>query len=164
MIRSLKPPRTAALLCFATFALCAFLLLGPASGARAAAPVFHHESLAAFEKQLAAGQIKTAEFNKKAHSLHLLLSNGEDALVDYPSGHEEPGLAAKLEAKGVPVSIEKVKGKSTGKAHHTLRYIAGAIVVVVIVVVTAVLLIDRRRKLAGAGGAQAPPPAGAGPA
>ncbi len=157
MTRPTLAPRVP-LLVLATLVVC--LLLGRGTGAQAATPVFHHETVSAFEAQLAAGKIKTAEFNKKAHTLHLLLTTGEYALVDYPSGHEEPQLAAKLEAKGVPVSIEKPKAKAKAKAHHTLRYIAGGIVVVVIIVVTAVLLIDRRRKLAEAGGPQAAPSAG----
>jgi hypothetical protein len=158
MTRSIHTPRAVAL------ALCAslgLLLLAPVADVAAATPVFQHESFSAFEKQLAAGEIRSAEFNKKAHSLHLILKSGEYALVNYPSGHEEPAIKAKLEAKSVPVSIEKVKGRAKAKAHHTLRYIAGAIVVIVIVVVTAVLLIDRRRKLAETAAPRPGPPAGA---
>jgi hypothetical protein len=107
---------------------------------------FVHEGLQAFEKQLAAGQIHAATFNKKAHSLHLSMNDGRHLLVSYPS-HNEPQLAAKLEAKGVPVAIEKKAKKATPTAHHTLRYVAGGILVIVIIVVAGVLLMDRRRKL-----------------
>jgi hypothetical protein len=107
---------------------------------------FQRESFKAFEGQLATGQIEAATFNKKAHTLHLSLKDGRHMLVSYPS-HEEPQLAAKLLAKGVPVTIEKKTAKPKTAVHHTLRYIAGGIVVVVIVVVVAVLLVDRRRKL-----------------
>jgi hypothetical protein len=117
---------------------------------------FQHESFGAFEKQLAARQIRAATFNKKAHTLHLSMNDGRHLLVSYPS-HEEPQLAAKLEAKGVSVAVEKKqKKKATAAVHHTLRYIAGGIVVLVIVVVAAVLLVDRRRKL-GEGAAGTPP-------
>ncbi|HEY2142021.1 MAG TPA: hypothetical protein VGG98_08175 [Solirubrobacteraceae bacterium] len=130
----------------AVAAVClAFVLLAP--GIAAGAVRFQHESFAAFEKQLNAGQIHAATFNKKAHTLHLSLNDGRRMLVSYPS-HEEPQLAARLRAKGVPVAVEKKKKKAAvKKAHHTLRYIAAAIVVIVIGVIVAVLLVDRRRKL-----------------
>ena len=139
------------------------VILALATAASAIGAVrFQHESYGAFEKQLAAGQIHAATFNKKAHTLHLSMNDGRHLLVSYPS-HEEPQLAAKLEAKGVSVAVEKKqKKKAAAAVHHTLRYIAGGIVVLVIVVVAAVLLVDRRRKL-GEGGrdtppAQSPPP------
>jgi hypothetical protein len=135
-------------------ALLAIALLALPAGAGAATH-FQHESFKAFEKQLSAGQIHAATFNKKAHSLHLSLNDGRHMLVSYPS-HEEPQLAAKLRAKGVPVAVEKRK-VATKAVHHTLRYIAGGIVVIVIVVVAAVLLVDRRRKLGAAAGAGAAP-------
>jgi hypothetical protein len=116
---------------------------------------FQHESFGAFEKQLAARQIHAATFNKKAHTLHLSMNDGRHLLVSYPS-HEEPQLAAKLEAKGVSVAVEKKKKPPAKAVHHTLRYIAGGILVLVIVVVAAVLLVDRRRKLSEEA-ADAPP-------
>jgi hypothetical protein len=124
------------------------MTLALALAASAAGTVhFTHESFGAFEKQLAAGQIHAATFNKKAHTLHLSMNDGRHLLVSYPS-HEEPQLAAKLAAKGVPVAVEKKqKKKATTAVHHTLRYIAGGILIVVIIVVAAVLLVDRRRKL-----------------
>jgi ATP-dependent Zn protease len=125
----------------AALAMCLTLVLA-ASPANAA---FQRESFSTFQQQLNAGQIQSATFNKKAHTLHLTLNDGRLVLISYPS-HEEPQLAALLRAKGVPVTVEKKK-KAAKAVHHTLRYIAGAIVVVVIVVVVAVLLIDRRRKL-----------------
>jgi len=126
------------------------------TGAQAAVVHYQHESFGAFEKQLRAGQIEAATFNKKAHTLHLTLKDGRHVLASYPS-HEEPQLAAKLQAKGVPVTVEKKKKPPAKAVHHTLRYIAGGIVIVVIIVVVAVLLVDRRRKLnEGVGEAPAP--------
>jgi len=133
--------------------LLALCLLAAFAAAQAGAQeVVHYqrESFPAFEGQLNAGQIETATFNKKAHTLHLRLTDGRHVLVSYPS-HEEPQLAAKLEAKGVVVHVAKKK-KATKAVHHKLRYIAGGILIVVIIVVAAVLLIDRRRKLGEAGG------------
>jgi ATP-dependent Zn protease len=133
--------------------LLALCLLAACAAARAGAQEvvhYQHESFPTFEGQLNAGQIETATFNKKAHTLHMRLKDGRHVLVSYPS-HEEPQLAAKLEAKGVAVRVEKKK-KATKPVHHKLRYIAGGILIVVIIVVLAVLLIDRRRKLGEAGG------------
>ena len=133
--------------------LLALCLVAACVAARAGAQeVVHYqrESFPAFERQLSAGRIESATFNKKAHTLHLLLKDGRHVLVSYPS-HEEPQLAAKLRASGVAVTVEKKK-KATKAVHHKLRYIAGGILIVVIIVVLAVLLIDRRRKLGEAGG------------
>jgi ATP-dependent Zn protease len=139
----------------AAVAVCLVLALVSA-GAAVGATHFQHESFGAFQKQLSAGQIHAATFNKKAHTLHLSLNDGRHMLVSYPS-HEEPQLASKLRAKGVPVAVEKKKGTAKKAAHHTLRYVAAAIVVVVIGVIVGVLLLDRRRKLGEArDGASAP--------
>jgi len=109
---------------------------------------FQHESVKEFEKQLSAGQIEAATFNKKAHTLHLSLKDGRHLLVSY-SSPEEPQLVAKLRAKGAPAQVEKSAKKAASKAkavHHTLRYIAGGIVVILIGVLVAVLLVNRRRR------------------
>jgi hypothetical protein len=156
MNRTVRSARRAAVLAM-TLAL-ALVTAASATGA----VHFTRESFGAFEKQLAAGQIHAATFNKKAHTLHLSMNDGRHLLVSYPS-HEEPQLAAKLAAKGVPVAVEKKKAKPKATVHHTLRYVAGGIVVIVIIVVAAVLLVDRRRKLGeeAAGTAhpqQSPPP------
>ena len=139
----------------AAMCLTLILLATVASAGAQTVVRFTHESFGAFEKQLAAGQIHAATFNKKAHTLHLSMNDGRHLLVSYPS-HEEPQLAAKLEAKGVPAAVEKKQKKATAAVHHTLRYIAGGIVVLVIIVVAAVLLVDRRRKLSE-GAAETPP-------
>jgi 4-amino-4-deoxy-L-arabinose transferase-like glycosyltransferase len=150
--------------------LTCVLALAPLAPAVEAATVIHyqHESYQTFQSQLAHGEIRTATFNKKPHSVHVLLNDGRHVLAIYPS-HDEPQIAAALSAKGVSVSVEKHKSK-TAPVHHTLRYIAGGILVIVILAILAVLLIGRRRNLAeGAGEAAqggsgeasaAPPPAG----
>jgi ATP-dependent Zn protease len=142
-------------------ATCLALALAVVAATAGAAGAVHYEreSFTTFQQQLSAGQIHTATFNKKAHTLHLLLYDGRYVLISYPS-HEEPQLAALLRAKGVTVTVEKKKA-ATKAVHHTLRYIAGGLVLVVVVVVVAVLLVDRRRKLgeAEAGGAADDPPA-----
>lgn len=151
--------------------LACLLALASLTQTVVAATVIHyqHESYQTFQKQLAHGEIRTATFNKKPHSVHVLLVDGRHVLAVYPS-HDEPQIAAALSAKGVSVSVEKHKSK-TAPVHHTLRYIAGGILVIVILAILAVLLIGRRRSLAeeGAGEAghaasaeasAAPPPAG----
>jgi ATP-dependent Zn protease len=137
--------------------LLAVCLVAACAAAQAGAQeVVHYqrESFPAFEGQLNTGQIETATFNKKAHTLHLRLKDGRHVLVSYPS-HEEPQLAARLQARGVAVTVQKKK-KATKPVHHKLRYIAGGILIVVIIVVAVVLLIDRRRKLGEAAGGGAP--------
>ena len=135
-----------------TLAVLALSLMLAASSAAAAESAVHYtkESLQAYEQQLAAGKIQAATFNKRIRSLHLTLKDGTLMLVHY-GPKEQPKLAAALQAKGVPVTIEQ-KAAATKEAakpvKHKLRYIAGGILVVVVVVIGAVLLVDRRRKLA----------------
>jgi len=128
---------------------------------------YTRESFGAFQHQLNAGQIHAVVFNKKAHTMHLEMSDGRRLLVSYPS-HNEPQLAALITARGVPVTVPKHTAKPV---HHTLRYVAGGILIVVIIVILGVLLVGRRRGLVegqGDGPAQggeapsAPPPAGTG--
>jgi ATP-dependent Zn protease len=111
----------------------------------AAAVHFTHESYQAFQGQLQSSQIHAVTFNKKAHTVHVTLNDGRHMLAIYPS-HDEPQLAALLQAKGVSVKVEKHKTK-TKAVHHTLRYIAGGILVIVILVILMVLLVGRRRSL-----------------
>jgi hypothetical protein len=124
-------------------------LASPAAAIAAEGTVsYTHESLQQYEKQLAAGEIKSATVNKKVRSVHLTLKDGRHVLAKY-AAHEEPKVAAALEAKGVPVSIlsKAAADKEARKpVHHKLRYIAGGILIAVIVVVGGVLLWDRRRK------------------
>jgi ATP-dependent Zn protease len=140
----------------AALATCLALVLAAAITTAPAAARFQRESFTAFQQQLSAGQIQSATFNKRAHTLHLTLSDGRLMLVSYPS-HEEPQLAALLRAKGVTVTVQKSKKPAAKAVHHTLRYIAGGIVVIVILVVVAVLLVDRRRKLGEQAAGPSPP-------
>jgi hypothetical protein len=138
-------PRTAAL-----SLLCLALALS-ATVASAAESAVHYtkESLQAYEKQLAAGEIQAATFNKRVRSLHLTLKDGRHVLARYPP-KDEPTLAAALKAKAIPVTILTPTQAKTEAAKtpvkHKLRYIAGGILVVVVLIVGAVLLVDRRRK------------------
>jgi hypothetical protein len=146
MIRSWS--RCSAVLLLACAALC---LGAAASGATTAVTRFQHESYQAFQSQLSAGRIHAASFNKKAHTLHLSLTDGRHMLVSYPS-HEESRLASRLRAHGASVLVKRrPKAKAV---HHTLRYVAGGLLVLVIAVVAFVLLGDRPRR----------PPSGAEPA
>ncbi|MEA2200814.1 MAG: hypothetical protein QOI89_1410 [Solirubrobacteraceae bacterium] len=126
-------------------------LLTPVAPAAEAKVTFQHESQAAYEKQLAAGQIQAATFNKRVRSIHLTLKDGRHMLVRYPP-HQAPAFTSQLQAKHVPVTVlkpaEAIKEASKIPVHHKIRYIVGGIVIAVIVIVAAVLLIDRRRKTA----------------
>lgn len=140
--------RTALLISLAT--CLALVLLAPAAGAAEGTVKYTHESLKAYEQQLASGQIQAATFNKRVRSLHLTLNDGRHMLVKY-GAKEEPKLAAQLEAKHVPVTIEKpaeAAKEAKKPVKHKLRYIAGGILVVVVLIVGGVLLVDRRRKAA----------------
>lgn len=123
------------------------LLLGPGAGT-ALAVHYTKESIAAYEQQLASGQIASATFNKKVRSVHLLLKSGEYVLIHYGAG-EQKKYQEQLTAKGVPVTIQsKAQANKEAKTpvKHKLRYIVGGILVVVVLIVGAVLLVDRRRK------------------
>jgi hypothetical protein len=115
---------------------------------------FQLESVQAFEHQLSRGEVHAATFHQRAGAghLHLSMNDGRHFTVAYASS-EEPKLAARARAGGIPVALAVATPKKATAAHHTLRYIAGGILIVVILVVAAVLLLDRRRKLGEAGGA-----------
>jgi hypothetical protein len=125
--------------------LAATLILAIPAGA---ATTFHFqpETMQQFEVQLAHGQIHASTFNKKAHTLHLSLNDHRHMLVSYPP-LEYKKIVASLEAKNVPVAVEKHAKVVAKAAHHTLRYIAGGILVVIILAVLLVLLMGRRRTL-----------------
>ncbi len=132
--------------------LCLTLaLLAPSASAAEGTIVYTHESLSAYEQQLASGQIQAATFNKRVRSLHLTLKDGRHVLVKY-AAHGEPALAAQLQAKKIPVSVlkpaEALNEQKKTPVHHKIRYIAGGILIAVIIIVGAVLLINRRRKAA----------------
>jgi hypothetical protein len=111
---------------------------------------FTKETQQDYEKQLAAGEIKEAVFNKRIRSLHLILKDGRHVLFIY-APHEEPTLDSQLTQKGITVSVltpSAAKKEAAKPVKHKLRYIAAGILVVVVIVVGAVLLIDRKRKSA----------------
>jgi hypothetical protein len=134
---------------FAVCLLCA--LLAPAAVMAAEGAVhYEKESLQQYEKQLAGGQVASAEFNKKVRSLHLTLKDGRHVLVKY-AAHGSEALEKQLRAKNVPVTVKtaaEANKEAKKPVKHKLRYIVGGILVVVVVVVGGVLLIDRRRKTA----------------
>jgi hypothetical protein len=113
-----------------------------------AATVFHfqRESMQQFQRQLAASEIHATTFNKVAHTLHLSMNDHRHLLVSYPP-LEYKKIVASLEAKNIPVAVEKHAKVAAKPAHHKLRYIVGAVLVVVILIVLAVLLMGRRRSL-----------------
>jgi hypothetical protein len=118
----------------------------PSLALAAATPTYTKESQQAYQKQLAAGQIASATFNKRLRSLRLTLKSGEHVLYRYPK-HQSKALQSALEAKHVPVTILKPAeaAKEVKPAKHKLRYIAGGVVILGIVIVGAVLLVNRRR-------------------
>jgi hypothetical protein len=128
---------------------CVSLIPAAIAAGAEATVTYQHESVKEYEQQLASAQIQAATFNKKIRSLHLTLKDGRHMLVKY-AAHEQPKLAAQLQAKGVPVTVEKPaeaqKEVAKKPVKHKLRYIAGGIVLVVVIIVGAVILINRRRE------------------
>lgn len=136
--------RLLAVTVLSTFCLA---LVAPLSGAGAAVPQYTKESQQTYEKQLNAGEIASATFNKRLRSLRLTLKNGEHVLYRYPKKGSK-ALEEALKAKKVPVTILKpseAAKETTKKPGHKLRYIVGGVVVVVIVVAGLVLLFNRGR-------------------
>ena len=154
-----SPSQTTAVLrrlvavCGASLACLCLLYAAPAGAAEETPVKYIHESTAEYEKQLSAGEITGATFNRRARSVHLALKNGQKALIKYGKG-EEPKYSAQLVAHHVPVTVLKPAAasaevkKEPHPVHHKLRYIVGGIVIAVIVIVGAVLLFNRRRRLA----------------
>lgn len=125
-------------------------LAAPLADAGAAAPQYTKESQQAYEKQLNAGEIASATFNKRLRSLRLTLKNGEHVLYRYPKKGSK-ALEDALKAKHVSVTILKPseaasEAKSSKKPGHKLRYIVGGVLVVVILIVGLVLLFNRGRR------------------
>jgi len=136
--------------CVASLA-CAGLLPTAVAAAAESTVTYQKESFKEYEQQLAGAQIQSVTINKRVRSLRITLKDGRYVLAKY-APHEEPKIAAALQAKGVPVTLlqpaEVAKESSAKPVHHKLRYIAGGILVVVIVVVGVVLYVDRKRKRA----------------
>jgi hypothetical protein len=109
---------------------------------------FTPESIAAYEHQLASGQIRAATFNTKVRSVHLTLADGKHVLFHY-APHGEAGVLSALKAKGIAPMTEKGKPVRLPKAHHhklRLRYIVAGVVVLVIILVGIILFSRRRRR------------------
>ena len=125
-------------------------LLPAAIAAGATVIAYQNESFKEYEQQLAGAQIKSVTINKRLRSLRITLKDGRHVLAKYKA-HEEPAVAAALQAKHVPVIVlapsEALQEVAAKPVHHKLRYIAGGILIVVIVVVGAVLLVNRKRQL-----------------
>ncbi len=126
------------------FSACACAI--PASVAGAV--IYKKESLAAYERQLASGQIKEVTINKKLRSLRVTLKDGSYVVAQYPRKGSQKVEAA-LRAKNVPLTILKPAEANREvvkkPVKHKLRYIAGGALVVVIALVAAVLMYDRKR-------------------
>lgn len=119
--------------------------------ALAAEPVvaYTNESLAQYEKQLAAGEIAEVTINKYVRSLRTTLKNGRHVLARYAK-KQRPTYEAALKAHGVPVKLLATKAAYAEipkkPVHHKLRYIAAGVLVLVVVIVGAVLFVNRRRR------------------
>ncbi len=149
MIRSTRASSTSRIsVCVASLA-CAWLLTAAFAAGAVGAIDYQKESYAEYKQQLAGGQVQAVTINKRLRSLRVTLKDGRYVLARY-NKHEEPAVAAALQAKRVPVSVltptEAVSEEKAQPKHHKLRYIAGGIVIVVIVIVGAVLFVNRKRR------------------
>jgi hypothetical protein len=136
--------------------LCLALALALPSGALAAeegttTATSHYtkESKKAFEEQLAKGEIKSAEFNKKLRSLHIKTANGTLYLYHYEKKGAK-GVEEKLKAKHVSFAILAPKAaakeaKEKPAPKHKIRYIVGGVVIVLIIIGAIVWYVRRRR-------------------
>jgi ATP-dependent Zn protease len=128
---------------------CALLLAIPLAIGAQAAISYTHETIAQFEKQLKAGEVKQVTINPRLRSLRTSLKNGQYVVAKYGKKQEEKYKGA-LEARGVPVKTlspaQALAEQKSQPVHHKLRYIAAAVLVVIIVIVGVVLYVNRRRK------------------
>jgi uncharacterized cupredoxin-like copper-binding protein len=100
------------------------------------------ESIQAYEKQLAAGEVKAAKFNLKKHSLHLILKDGSRVRIIFVP-HQQGKYEASLKAAGVKIP-------TTRAPSHKLRYIVGGIGIVLVIVIGVGIFLFVRRKRAEA--------------
>lgn len=63
------------------------------------------ETLAAVERQLAAGQVRSALIVKRVRRLHITLDSGRTAAVEY-ARHQEALVVSELKHAGVAITIE----------------------------------------------------------
>jgi xanthine/CO dehydrogenase XdhC/CoxF family maturation factor len=149
MNSSTRAPRSGRIAVCVVSLACACLALGAVAAAADATIDYQKESYAEYKQQLAGAQIAAVTINKRLRSLRVTLNDGRYVLARY-NKHEEPAVAAALQAKKVPVTVltptEAVNEEKAQPRHHKLRYIAGGIVIVVIVIVAAVLLFNRKRR------------------
>jgi hypothetical protein len=128
-------------------ALCMALALLPAAASAETTPVYIHESRQAFEEQLAKKEIKSAEFNRKLRSLHIVANDGKLYLYHYEK-KGSPALEKQLTTHHVTFTVlspsaaaNEAKGKTT---KHKIRYIVGGVVVLLIVIGAVVYFVRRR--------------------
>lgn len=144
------------------FLLAALLLAAPAGAAKQPRGT---ETYAALLKQIDAGDVTSANINKKSHDVVATFKDGTKQTVIYPS-HDSAALATRLRQHGASVTIRPKVKKVT--KHHRLRYIVGGIVLVLLVGGLVVFAMRRRRPPeaaaasgggVGAGAAPVEPPA-----
>ena len=133
----IAPTTTRKLASAVLLALC-FALLVPAAGL--AAPEYTEETRQALERQLAKGEVSSAEFNKQVRSVHIKLQNGQLYLYHYEKGGSKK-LKEKLVAKHVTVTVHHPNANK-----HKLRYIAIGVAVLLVVIAGVAFYYWRRRR------------------
>jgi ATP-dependent Zn protease len=121
-------------------AISATAMIAPAASAATSGGHATTEDEQALKRQIAAGEITSASFRIKNHSLRIVLKDGQHISV-HLSGPPSSKLRAELKKSGAKVSKKSPP--------HKLRYIViGAAVVVIILIVGALLIWRRRRRAA----------------
>lgn len=136
VLGTLKRPRAAA-----TVALLACACTFPAAATALATTQPTNESIAVFEGQLNGHQVRTVTLHTKAHAFHALLTDGDRAIVAFPSSQQQR-LVGEIRAGGVTVNVAETQSPS-----HKRRYIVGGLVVVVIVLaIVGMLALSRKHR------------------
>ncbi len=132
-------------------ALC-LVLATPAAGLAetTTTPKYTEESKEAFEQQLAKGEVKSAEFNKRIRSLHITTKNGTLFFYRYPR-KGSPAVESELKAHHItftvltPTAAEKEAKSLPKQTKHKIRYIVGGVVLLLIVIGLVVYFVRRGR-------------------
>lgn len=112
--------------------------LAHATGSKSSGSVVK-ESQQTFEKQLAAGEIKSAALKPRRHLLHIKLVDRRHLTVQYTGSVAH--VRKELRAHDVAISSVKAPG-------HKTRYIVGGALVAALILALIGLLVWRRRRRA----------------
>jgi ATP-dependent Zn protease len=100
------------------------------------------ETYAALQKQIAAGQVRTATISRSKHTARIKLKSGQKYVVSFPAANQTT-LVDSLRAKGAKVHVDR-KHKSSG--HFRLRYVVLIVIAAIALAAGVAWLVQRRRR------------------